>query len=261
MARVHWSDDADQRVCHRSCVARHLDSGQAAVEAALTLPLTLFLILGCLQLFMLLQGRILAHYALARATRAGSVDHANCTTMSQVALAALLPSFARTDSPAALGQAFRLRRDGRFDPGADGGRNEAIFWLYRVRPDTPPRDEEELFDLQGRRAIRVLEMELVFWYPLRIPFANWIIAILTAAQYGVRDIDGANPLMTAEKDPDWRMGKTMASAYGGNMRSELLNRITAKHYALPIKTTYAMHMMTPVRDNPGLCRFPIPVPP
>ena len=259
IAQVHWSDDADRCFCHRSRVARHLDSGQAAVEAALTLPLTLFLILGCLQLFMMLQGRILAHYALARATRAGSVDHANCTTMSQVALAALLPSFARTDSPVALGRAFQQRREGLFNPASDGGRNEAIFWLTRVRPASPPALEEEEFDLQGRPAVRVLEMELVFWYPLRIPFANWVIAILTAAQYGLRDLDGANPLMMTEKNPDWRMSKSMAAAYGGDVRGELLARTDAEHYALPIKTTYAMHMLTPVRNAPGRCPLPIPV--
>jgi hypothetical protein len=37
--------------------------GQAAVEAALTMPLMLFMILGTLQLFMMLQGRLLAEHA------------------------------------------------------------------------------------------------------------------------------------------------------------------------------------------------------
>ena len=39
-------------------------SGQAGVESALTLPLTLFLLLGTLQLFLLLQARVLTEYGL-----------------------------------------------------------------------------------------------------------------------------------------------------------------------------------------------------
>src|SRR5687768_1168071 len=69
------------------------ESGQAAVEAAISLPLTLFMVLGALQLFMMLQGRILAHYALARATRVGSVQHGECTPMTHTAIAALMPSY------------------------------------------------------------------------------------------------------------------------------------------------------------------------
>ena len=46
------------------------------MEAALTLPLVVFLILGTLQLFMMLQGRIMAEYAVFKAVRAGSVTTA-----------------------------------------------------------------------------------------------------------------------------------------------------------------------------------------
>jgi Flp pilus assembly protein TadG len=36
------------------------DSGQAAVESAITLPLVIFMVLGSLQLFAVMQSRILA---------------------------------------------------------------------------------------------------------------------------------------------------------------------------------------------------------
>ncbi len=247
------------RVSHRSTVSRLCDSGQAAVEAALTLPLTLFLVLGTLQLFMTLQARVLAHYAVARATRAGSVDHAYCTPMSQVALAALLPSFARTDSPAALGEAYRRRNTGRFNATFDAGRDEDIFWLTRLGPAGPTANEEEDFDLQGRTtfqgrdAERSLEMELVFWYPLRIPFANWVMAMLTVAQYGLRNVGGANPLMVTQRSPDWRANRSRPQARGGDVAAELLARTNAGHYVLPIKATYAVRMMTPVRGRAGPC--------
>jgi hypothetical protein len=68
------------------------ERGQAAVEAALTLPLTIFLILGSLQLFMMLQGRIMSEYAAFEAVRAGSRYHGDCKPMTHAVLAALLPS-------------------------------------------------------------------------------------------------------------------------------------------------------------------------
>jgi len=45
------------------------ESGQATVEAALTLPLTVFLVLGTVQMFLLLQARLLTEYAAFRAVR------------------------------------------------------------------------------------------------------------------------------------------------------------------------------------------------
>ena len=67
--------------------------GQAAVETALVMPLLVFLLLGTLQLFLVLQARVLAEYAVFRATRSGSVGYGSCTRMRQAALLALLPSY------------------------------------------------------------------------------------------------------------------------------------------------------------------------
>ena len=69
------------------------ESGQAVIESALTLPLTLFLLLGTLQLFLLLQARVLTEYALFRAVRVGSTNSAHCRPMMDAAVLALLPAF------------------------------------------------------------------------------------------------------------------------------------------------------------------------
>src|SRR5688500_7914706 len=71
----------------------HSESGQAAVEAALTLPLFMFMILGVLQLFLMLQGRVMAEYAVYRAVRAGSVNHGDCEAMKHAAILSLTPTF------------------------------------------------------------------------------------------------------------------------------------------------------------------------
>ncbi|HLM44600.1 MAG TPA: TadE family protein, partial [Myxococcaceae bacterium] len=73
---------------HRRPATRRAERGQAAVESALTLPLTVFLMLGTLQLFLMLQGRIMAEYAAFRAVRAGSVRHGDCQAMTHAAILA-----------------------------------------------------------------------------------------------------------------------------------------------------------------------------
>ena len=92
------------------CVGRRAQRGQAAVESALTLPLAVFLILGTLQLFMMFQARLLAHYAAFKAVRAGVVNNGSCAAMNDAALLALMPAFTRTDSVDRVVAAFDARK-------------------------------------------------------------------------------------------------------------------------------------------------------
>src|SRR4051794_41076235 len=66
-------------------------SGQAAVESAIVLPLFVFLILGILQLGLMHQARLMTKYAAYKAVRAGSLHNANVDEMEKAALAVLLP--------------------------------------------------------------------------------------------------------------------------------------------------------------------------
>jgi hypothetical protein len=222
----------------------HGQRGQAAVESALVLPLGVFLVLGLLQLVMMFQGRVMAHYALARATRMGSVGYGDCEPMRHTAVAALLPTFARTDDPVRLANAFAARRDGFYAPALDNGYSEAIFWMTRVRPvlSDLTREEEETFDLPGRQP-RMLEVRMVFWYPLRIPFANWVISRIILAHMQLMNFTSTNPLMPAQKSTDW----WGSGSYAPLIAAELLQRYRQRHYVVPIDVSYTMRMMTPAR--------------
>ncbi|MHB8873155.1 MAG: TadE family protein, partial [Myxococcaceae bacterium] len=163
-----------------------VQSGQAGVEAALTLPMVVFLILGTLQLFTMLQARVLAEYAAFWAVRTGSVNHGRCDRMLDSAVLALMPTITRTDSPVRLAEAFGRRRNHRFDPSLDDGRDGSIVWIQRERPLASALPLEEIdFDAPG--ALTRLEVRLVFWYPMRIPFANWVMSRMFLAHYGLRD--------------------------------------------------------------------------
>lgn len=73
------------------------ESGQAAVESALVLPLMIFLCLGIIQLTMIEHAKIMTEYAAYSAARAGIVWNGNNERMHDAAIFALLPTIGRTD--------------------------------------------------------------------------------------------------------------------------------------------------------------------
>jgi hypothetical protein len=228
------------------------ESGQAAVEAALTLPLTVFLVLGTIQMFLLLQARVLTEYAAFRAVRTGVVKYGDCEPMTHAAIGALLPAITRTDSAGALGAAFLARSDNFYKPQRDSGHTGSIVWLSRERPllSEIPADEEESFDDPARyqRVADVMRLEtrLVFWYPMRIPFANWVLSRMFLAHLGLRDYTAVNPLQPVQT-ANW--GRQTDFTFEDAIRVELVERVGRKEYVFPLQASYAMRMMTPARPR------------
>src|SRR6218665_39527 len=222
-------------------------SGQAAVEAALTLPLTLFLVLGTIQFFLLLQARALTEYAVFRAVRTGSVKHGDCVAMTHAATAALLPPFARTDPPEALGKAFGRHNDNQYH---GSGHTGPIVWLTRARPLRAEMrgDEEESFDDPARygslRDVMRLESRIIFWFPMRIPFANWVLNRMFLARWGLRDYTAHNPLLLTET-AHWN--ERSSAGFDAAIARELVDRSNRREYVFPLQASYSMRMMTPAR--------------
>lgn len=238
------------------------DSGQAAVETALTMPLALFLVLGITQLFMLLQGRLFAEHAAYMAARVGSVQRGNCDAMRHAAVLALLPSFDTFLGGATSGgsnseklvSAFRQHADGLYHGDApsdlDYPHTRAIVWLYRVSPrfadlNSLGADVESDFDSPDNNAGQrdryyTLRVRAVYWYPLRIPFANWVMAAMYRSYFAIQPRNGVNPLMPAQKS-NWSNGPASLGAFA----TEFNTRYQAGQYAFPVVGTAAMRMMTP----------------
>jgi hypothetical protein len=247
---------------------RRAQSGQAAVESALTLPLVVFLFLGTLQLFLLMQGRILAQYALSRAARAGSLNHGSCQAMHHAAIAALVPSFHSFLSPTwqsgrssaeKYARAFEARRNNRFDPARelDNGHDGNIVRIYREQPlrEVVRANAywEEDYDLPSSTRAPVtrdplmLELRMIYWFPLRIPFANWVWNRMVMAHFGLATYRYSNPLMLAERDAKWDEAAASGHLDPG-LVDELMQRSNASQYVLPIEVTYVTRMMTPPRN-------------
>lgn len=241
------------------------------MEAALTLPLTIFLVLGTIQLFMMLQGRIMAEYAAFEAVRAGSRHHAECEKMMQAGLAALLPNVVSYlgqgtpgGSPAEkLAQAWRARINGgrpqfiamdstKSALGGESLAGESIFWLAREQPlraDVPDPEDSD-FDApkdNGDGHMR-LEVRLIYWFPLRIPFADWVMTRMFLAHFGLEDFNEANPLMLAEKRAGWTRGASNPSLRQ-EIRQKFQELAGANKYVFPIQATYGMRMMTPAKGK------------
>jgi len=245
------------------------ESGQAAIETALTLPLTMFLILGTIQLGLLLNGRLMAHYAAFRAARAGSVNQGDCSRMTEAAIAALLPSFISYMSSATPGQtpseryanAFALRRKNRYDARGDSGYTEPIVWILRDRPTiaqvnaVAQNGEDVDFDQFQGDSLR-MEVRLIYWFPMKIPFANWVMYQMYRTHFGLGSYTAQNPLMPTQKAA-WTGSATLRS----ELATELTTRGSAGHYAFPIQASYTMRMLTPAKQKFFATQHCQPAPP
>jgi hypothetical protein len=204
----------------------------------------------------MLQARLLAEHAAFKSTRIGSLSQGSCERMKHAALLTLLPAFTRTDAPNVLAQAFADRIKNKYAPARDSGHDGTIVWLdRRLSGEARAWGKEDLsFDDPDRpEDILTLEVALTFWYPMRIPFANWVIARTMLAAWGLGDRTAINPLMVAQTST-WTKQKGGAPA---SMTALALAEFAARTgaptgtYVFPIRATAAMRMMTPPRRGAG----------
>ena len=233
------------------------------MEAALCLPLVVFLILGTLQLFMLLQGRILAQVAVYRAVRAGSLNHGSCKAMTHAALVTMLPTVAATTTGAKLAEAFRERERNYLRVSGPSGKffsEGPMVEIVRESPDVGwvrglSGGEDLLFDAptdaQAELRRRTLEIRMVAWYYMRIPFADWVLGRMFLAHFKLKSYTATNPLMPTQRRSDgWdEHGVALAPDDwpGGDLGQRMVRWGGQGHYLFPIQVHAAMRMMTPVK--------------
>jgi len=226
------------------------ESGQAAIESAITLPLFVFLILGILQLGLMHQARLMTKYAAYKAVRAGALHHANLRKMERAALAVLLPLVSRDTGGGEYIQPTHAAGDfsskWNWSQVLTNRMDEADLPHVQVticgplQRNFPGNPREVNFDApayavstdweQGQRT--KLRIQVTFNYRLPIPFANWVI--FNAAR---------------QREVPWlmRMGKAKGAersfqdARGRDLYSGLAERGI---YAHPIRATYTMRMQS-----------------
>ena len=83
-------------------------------------------------------------------------------------------------------------------------------------------------------------VRMVFWYPMRIPFANWVFSKMVLGYSSV------NPLMVTQT-ANWRPSSLNGYA------AVAADRALAGEYVLPVVAEYSMRMMSPVEDSSSTC--------
>ena len=238
-------------------VGAHASSGQAAVETALTLPLTLFVVLGTLQLFMLLQAKVLAQYAIYQAARIGSVSNGRCDIMLHAAIFSFTPAIRAVTGPTVAGASpgekvanvFGQFRNNDYNTFR-GWSGDSIVWLVRESPRFPGTSvlaARDRFDNPlgaGGQPVR-LELRAIFWAPLLIPFADWVFSRMALAHLGLQPYQAVNPLL-ATQTANWQRESGATFSLQSPIATEYARRVAAKHYVYPIEVTYTMRMMSPV---------------
>ncbi|MCP3139160.1 TadE/TadG family type IV pilus assembly protein [Pyxidicoccus xibeiensis] len=231
------------------------ESGQAAVEAALILPLFVFLILGILQLGLMHQARLMTKYAAYKAVRAGSLHNANKNKMERAALAVLLPLISQGSSGAEHIKTVNSATDFQTKwmwPGVvanrmmDTGIPYAEVTICGPLSSELPSGPEVDFDDPSitssdnwRDSQRTkLRVQLTFNYRMPIPFANMVIFNITRA----RDVPTVLMMGTVKAA---ERGKVAGRRFGVGTSDALYTAAAASRtYVMPIRATYTMRMQS-----------------
>ncbi|HYH96523.1 TadE family protein [Hyalangium sp.] len=231
--------------CTKSRSRGEAESGQAAIEAAIILPLFVFLILGTLQLGLMHQARLMTKYAAFRAVRAGSLHNARKDDMERAALAAVLPLLSEGRGGGEYIQPITRAEDFQRKWGAQGVSSNTM-------PDTklpyvdvtlcgPTRrevsagareldfDDPRFAASDGWRASHrtKLRIQVTLHYRMPIPFANWVIHSIAL-----------------QRELPWlmRMGRHERRPHGFDSRYEAA--ADKGVYILPIRAAYTMRMQS-----------------
>lgn len=238
-------------------MARRKDSGQVAVETALVMPFTVFLILGVIQLSMIQQARLLTDYAAFRAVRAGALDQISCKKMLYAALEGVLPSFGRADSALEAQRTFdglnvtrygNMRMNQTFAPSINIVDVDYVVKELQGAPKSPYTAQD--FDDPDHPL--TLVVDVTYNYELRIPFADYMIhQMWTGVDYFGTTVDELVPATQKNANASDILTKAkLIRAFNSDPVSasvkmkDLVAARALKRYFVPIRAGYSMRMMS-----------------
>ncbi len=281
----------------RHLLRRRSESGQAAVESAIVFPGMIFMLLGILQLTMMQQARLMTEFAAYQAARAGIVNSlrkADMVLAAEMALIPTRPSIPYSDSllgSLGLGglpddllkiaeQALIVHKV--LNPLSKSFFDKEVISVDILNPtkaDFNGKDEIEFDATQDGFAVRrqsQLTIRLTYFFPLRIPFANWLLfESWLAAQGGIKLVgwDPAHPKINYGSGPlsvgiEWPADVRLAMELQGNKTPNCYNGISSGtmtrlaiwaatgNFYFPLVTTHTMRMQSNPFNTDGLLDSP-----
>jgi hypothetical protein len=251
-------------------------SGQAAVEAALIIPMMVFMVLGIIQLGMMYQARLMTEYAAYRSARAGIVNHGHCELMRNAAYFAVLPTLGPTPSGESgrvdsLGDAIWVYAQYAV-PGTTNPvlfhlpgqleklrvevlnpRKGQISSLFSTYGDAMNSQEIDYDDVRDDTIVRanLLTVRITYFYEMRIPFANWLIhgwfmgldalGNLQGIQFENQRLGGGASHQALEKLGASKGKTSRQKTDYKNISGLALNQ---RKYIIPLAANYSMRMQS-----------------
>lgn len=249
-------------------IPRRGQSGQAAVETALVVPMMVFLVLGILQLGMMHHARLMTEYAAYRAARSGVVNHGDCDLMMKAALVGLLPTLGpigsvpgradtldnawvvhRNYAPRILSRApfypsslLPLMRVEVVNPRRS--QLQSLFRTYGSHMDEREIDYDDIRDDTVINA-NLLSVRVTYFYELRIPFANWQLhSFYMGREYlnGLRGVQFENKRMGGQSATEYL--EAMGAARDADHLQMANAARNARRYVIPLVSTWSMRMQS-----------------
>jgi len=256
-------------------------TGAAALETALVLPVLIALLLGVVQLTLLAHAKLMTEYAAFCAARAGIVWSGSNERMRNAALLALLPTQGRTDDLQNLGESLlhqewtdrnfrRLPWGGEVPSEVNGAPLNGLVRVDVLHPtggsfDAVAREsgssralEEVDFDRVEQSATRragVLKVRVRYWYELRVPLANWLIFVswyatnaavrVTGALHESQLASGGGAPGIAHRDGyPTATGSEMAVLWKLATGHLIVPGLATRRFFLPVTASYSLSMQS-----------------
>ncbi len=238
-------------------MARRSEAGQVGVETALVMPLTVFLILGIMQLSMMQQARLLTEFAAFRAVRAGAIDQINCQKMNAAALEAILPSFGRTDTATNLMKTYTIPSGKLASPMLNQtgfpSLNMVDISYVVTESNGAPKSPYTAQDFDDPDHPMTLVDLVVYNYELNIPFADSMIHhIWTGTEFVSSNFDVLMPASNAHHNTvELSTMKDRLNNFNADPKERhnektkaLAAASTMSRFFIPIRASYSMRMMS-----------------
>jgi hypothetical protein len=245
---------------------KHRESGQAAVETAIVMPLFVFTLLGMIQLGLLHQSRLLTKYAAYKAVRAGSINRGKVKVMENAAIAVMLPLLAKS-SPRWSGSGrhqpqymvYNVGDAGKYgDAYADvvSSRGNQAFGKKMVEVTICGPLNGSMKDFDDHRVnpgdwksfeATKLAIQVTTYMPLYIPFANAFIWWAARGEEGpARALAMKNLRMKTKTE----QAEGRQSPNGSWTLKELQGEAENGNYIMPVRASYAMRMHSNFASQP-----------